>query len=105
MFNLRGDIFSNWGQISEWLFYLAVFLLPIWTLPLTIFPVELNKSYLTSFLVILAGVLYLSFILRGGRLSLSKNLLWFFSFWFDLSFCALKFLFVFSPILTYRNWQ
>ncbi len=65
--------YSLWAKASEWIFYLVIFFAPLWTLKFTIFPIELNKSYLAYFLIIIAGILFLISILKDGWLKISKN--------------------------------
>ena len=74
--DLKENFLNIWDRLGEWVLYAALLILPVFSLPYTIFPVELNKSYLTFFLIILSGILYLSSILRTGEFSLSKNLLY-----------------------------
>lgn len=80
------NLFSKLAGVSPLLFYAAIFLLPLWTLPYTIFPLELNKSYLAYFLIILSALLYLGFVLKMGRLVLPKNLAYLLLLAFLISF-------------------
>lgn len=73
MNSLPDSLLSGLSKIPLRLFYLALFLVPLFALPYTIFPVALNKSYLAYFLMILAAIFYLGFSLRSGRLILPKN--------------------------------
>ncbi len=75
MSSFSDNLLSGLSRIPYWLFYLALFLIPLWALPYTISPVDLNKSYLAYFLVILAAVSYFGFSLRSGRVVIPKNLI------------------------------
>ncbi|MDP3784494.1 MAG: tetratricopeptide repeat protein [bacterium] len=75
MSSFSNNLLSGLGRVPYWLFYLALFLIPLWALPYTISPVDLNKSYLAYFLVILAAVSYLGLSLRSGRVVIPKNLI------------------------------
>ncbi|OGF83040.1 hypothetical protein A3B18_02505 [Candidatus Giovannonibacteria bacterium RIFCSPLOWO2_01_FULL_46_13] len=62
------------SRASEWLFYGLIFLFPFFTLPLTIFPVALNKSYLLYFAILVIGVVYLISSLQAGTFKIPKGL-------------------------------
>ena len=65
-------------HVGQWLIYLAILLLPIFSLPLTAFPTALNKSYLAYFLMIPAVMLYVVYTLKRGRIVLPKSLVYVF---------------------------
>ena len=62
------------SRTTDSLFYLIVFLFPIFALPYTNFPVAINKSYLVYFSILLLVVIYLASALRSGRILVPKNL-------------------------------
>ena len=60
-------------KITKHLFYLLVFLLPFWFLPLTVFPVALNKQVLLSVFVFLLFILWLLKAITSGKISFVWN--------------------------------
>src|SRR3989338_8955940 len=66
MFSLR--------ELSLLCLYAAFFLLPLWVLPFTASPLDLNKIYLAYCLFMLAAVFWFAHSLRTGRVVLPKNL-------------------------------
>lgn len=70
------------SKASEWLMYSLVFVFSFFVLPLTILPVDLNKSYLVYFFVLLAVITYLVSILQSGRIKIPKTIAGIFLFAF-----------------------
>lgn len=60
-------------KIIRYSFYLLAFLLPLWFLPWTIFPVALNKQTLLSVFVFLLFIVWMVKIIISGKLSLVWN--------------------------------
>ncbi len=65
-------------KVGEWLVYIAIALLPIFSLPVTALPVALNKSYLAYFLLVPAAILYLVYALKQGKVELPRTPLYLF---------------------------
>ena len=84
MFSLR--------ELSLLCLYAAFFLLPLWVLPFTASPLDLNKIYLAYFLFMLAAVFWFAHSLRTGRVVLPKNLAFVFLAVFLASFAVSAFL-------------
>lgn len=99
---LKETLLSNLGRTAEWLFYGALFIIPLWSLPATIFPIYLNKTYLSFFLAILIGLLYLGSVLNEGKLRFSKNISWFFLIGL-LAFTALSSIFSVSRHVSFMG--
>lgn len=60
-------------KIIRYSFYLLAFLLPLWFLPWTIFPVALNKQTLLSVFVFLLFIIWMVKIIISGKLSFVWN--------------------------------
>ena len=84
MFSLR--------ELSLLCLYVAFFLLPLWVLPFTASPLDLNKIYLAYFLFMLAAVFWFAHSLKTGRVVLPKNLAFVFLAAFLASFAVSAFL-------------
>lgn len=84
MFSLR--------ELSLFCLYAAFFLLPLWVLPFTASPLDLNKIYLAYFLFMLAAVFWFAHSLQTGRVALPKNLAFVFLAAFLASFAVSAFL-------------
>ena len=61
------------NKIIKTLVYLAIFLIPIFFLPITVFPLMWNKHILLLFLCSLALILWLAQIIKQGKLNLKWN--------------------------------
>lgn len=61
------------ARAAQYLFLLLAFLLPLWALPLTQFPVLLNKSLLAYLVVIVGGVLWLVSVMKNGFVRIYGN--------------------------------
>ncbi len=64
-----------WMRIGKLSLYLLIFLLPLFFLPLTIAPVEINKQVLASFLVLISFVCYLANSIETRKIVYHKSLL------------------------------
>ncbi len=67
---MNGKILEN---LPRYILFLLVFILPIWVLPYTIYPLELNKAFLFYFLIILAALFWFISILQKASLRLPKS--------------------------------
>lgn len=67
---IKSNIFEN---LSRVVFLIFIFLLPIWILPTTIFPLEMNKAYLSFFAVAIITVLWLIGFIQSGELKVPKS--------------------------------
>ena len=86
---------SVWDTISTWCVYLIAFLTPIWFLPFTISPVDSNKFFLVTAMVIVGFIAWLGRAVHTGNITIPKSstlailFLWlltiFFSAYFSLS--------------------
>ena len=63
----------SWETLSRLMVYLLVGLTPLWFLPVTVFPLELNKAYLGYMLIIASFVFWLLARIQEGRMRLPKN--------------------------------
>jgi len=63
----------SWDHISRMFMFIIVGLLPLWALPLTIFPIALNKSFLFSVLVLFAFITWLIGRIQQGEFSIPKH--------------------------------
>lgn len=63
------------ARAMQYFFLLLVFLLPLWALPLTQFPVLLNKSLLIYLIIIVGGVLWLVSVMKNGFVRVYGNTL------------------------------
>ena len=64
-----------WGKITDVSFYLLVFLTPLFFLPLTIAPVEINKQVFAALLALVAFAGYLIDSFGKGKIAYPKSLL------------------------------
>ncbi len=60
-------------KISQWCILAIAFLLPVWFLPLTISPVELNKVFMVSFLIVVALICYLFDTIFKGKINIGSH--------------------------------
>jgi len=60
-------------KAARTIFYIFGFLLPLWVLPITIFPLELNKAYLAYFLIIFSFLLWLVGRVKTNFINLPKS--------------------------------
>ena len=60
-------------RVSRWFLFALIFFLPLWFLPLTAFPVELNKVYLVSILALLSAAAWIGAGLEEGKIAVSFN--------------------------------
>lgn len=60
-------------NLPRYILFLLVFILPVWVLPYTAYPLELNKAFLFYFLVILASLFWFISILQKAGLRLPKS--------------------------------
>ena len=63
----------SWEALSRLMVYLLVGLTPLWFLPVTVFPLELNKAYLAYMLIVASFVFWLLARIQEGRMRLPKN--------------------------------
>ena len=63
----------SWEALSRLMVYLLVGLTPLWFLPTTVFPLELNKAYLAYMLIVASFVFWLLARIQEGRMRLPKN--------------------------------
>lgn len=70
--------------MARWLLYAAIFLTPLFFLPWTLFPLNLNKQFLLTSLVLLALISWLIKSVVKGELIFAKNYL----SWFVLALVA-----------------
>lgn len=63
----------SWEALSRLAIYLLVGLTPLWFLPLTAFPIELNKAYFAYTLIIASFVFWLLARIQEGQMRLPKN--------------------------------
>ncbi len=64
-----------WENISRIVFGIFIFLLPLWVLPTTAYPLEINKVYLTFVFSSIAAVLWLIGFIQTGEIKIPKSLL------------------------------
>ncbi|MBI2628384.1 MAG: tetratricopeptide repeat protein [Candidatus Niyogibacteria bacterium] len=64
-------------KTARTIFYVLGFLLPLWILPITASPLELNKAYLTYFLVIFALFFWLAGRIKTSSIDLPKSFFFF----------------------------
>ncbi|OGZ41586.1 MAG: hypothetical protein A3C80_00050 [Candidatus Ryanbacteria bacterium RIFCSPHIGHO2_02_FULL_45_43] len=60
-------------SIARWALYLLILFLPIWFLPATIFPVEMNKAFLALALSLIALVAWIGRSLQEGRITVARS--------------------------------
>ncbi|MBI2023907.1 tetratricopeptide repeat protein [Candidatus Giovannonibacteria bacterium] len=88
------------SKASEWLLYSLIFVFSFFALPLTILPVDLNKSYLIYFGLLLAGIIYLISTLQSGKVKIPKTIAGIFLFAF-LACLAVSSLLSVSPHVSF----
>lgn len=71
--NIDASKANPWGKISKFIFAIFVFLLPIWVLPWTIFPLEINKAYLTFVGTAIIAILWLISFIQLGEIKIPKS--------------------------------
>lgn len=64
---------NSWEKISKFIYAIFVFLLPIWVLPWTIFPLEINKAYLTFVGTAIIAILWLISFIQLGEIKIPKS--------------------------------
>ncbi|MBI5742408.1 MAG: tetratricopeptide repeat protein [Candidatus Niyogibacteria bacterium] len=64
---------SLYDKLARALLYVLGFLLPLWALPMTAMPVEINKAYLAHFLILGAFVLWLFGRIRESAFTIPKS--------------------------------
>lgn len=62
-----------WENISHYAFLLLILILPIWLLPLTISPLELNKAFLFYAITILAAIFWFISVLQKASFKIPKS--------------------------------
>jgi tetratricopeptide (TPR) repeat protein len=62
-----------WENISRYAFLLLIIILPIWLLPLTIFPLEMNKAFLFYAVTILAAIFWFISVLQKASFKIPKS--------------------------------
>ncbi len=62
-----------WENISRYAFLFLIIALPIWVLPLTGFPLELNKSFLFYGVTILAAIFWFISVLQKASFKIPKS--------------------------------
>lgn len=65
------DIIYN--KVARVIFYVLAFLLPLWVLPATPFPLDANKAYLAYFLILIAFIAWLIGRIKEGGVVLPKS--------------------------------
>ncbi|MFZ2969531.1 MAG: tetratricopeptide repeat protein [Minisyncoccia bacterium] len=77
--NFRSDSFSRadtfWPKLGKFALYLLIFLLPIFFLPTTIYPVDANKQFLAIFLVSVSLLSYLANSYFSRKIIYSSSML------------------------------
>ncbi len=61
------------GTISRYAFLFLIFLLPLWVLPYTVFPLEINKAFLFYGVTILAALTWFISILQKASFRIPKS--------------------------------
>ncbi len=61
------------GNISRYAFLFLVFFLPLWVLPFTVFPLELNKAFLFYGITILAAIFWFISVLQKASFQIPKS--------------------------------
>ncbi|PIR70279.1 MAG: hypothetical protein COU46_02375 [Candidatus Niyogibacteria bacterium CG10_big_fil_rev_8_21_14_0_10_42_19] len=62
----------SWDNLSKWVFYIFVGLAPVLFLPVTIAPVEINKAYISYFLVLVSFIFWLLGRVQEGKVRIPK---------------------------------
>ncbi|MBI5045757.1 MAG: tetratricopeptide repeat protein [Candidatus Niyogibacteria bacterium] len=70
-----GMLDSIYNKVARIIFYVLAFLLPLWVLPVTPFPLDANKAYLAYFLVLVAFIAWLIGRVKEGVLVLPKSVI------------------------------
>lgn len=63
----------SWDTLARILMYTVAFLLPLWALPLTIAPVDINKAFLFYILTLFAFIAWLVGRIQEGEMRFPKN--------------------------------
>jgi len=66
-----------WKKISKFAFLAFIFLLPVWILPWTIFPLEMNKAYLTFIFTALIAIFWLINFIQTEEIKIPKSIILF----------------------------
>ncbi|MEK7647141.1 MAG: tetratricopeptide repeat protein [Patescibacteria group bacterium] len=66
---------SIYNKVARVIFYVLAFLLPLWVLPVTPFPLDANKAYLAYFLILIAFIAWLIGRIKEGELVLPKSVI------------------------------
>src|SRR3989344_4379765 len=61
------------SNVSRYVFVFLMWILPIWLLPYTVFPLELNKAFLFYALVIIAFIFWLISVLQKAGFEIPKS--------------------------------
>jgi tetratricopeptide (TPR) repeat protein len=64
---------TMWENISRYAFLLLVFILPLWLLPYTSFPLDFNKAFLFYAITIVAAVFWFISILQNASFKIPKS--------------------------------
>ena len=62
-----------WEVIARWGVYMLAFLTPLWFLPLTIGPVDINKGILDSVFAIIGFIAWLGMAVYQGKLLVPRS--------------------------------
>lgn len=84
-----GDSFSEpntfWLKLGKFFLHILIFLLPLFFLPTTIYPIDANKQFLAVFLVAASLLCYLANCYFTGRIIYSKSMLIFAAVFFVIA--------------------
>ena len=62
-----------WDKFATWAIYALVGIIPLWFLPFTILPLDLNKAYLAYALILLSFIFWLIGRVEEGKVRIPKN--------------------------------
>jgi len=66
---------SVWDKALKYVFIALAFLIPVFVLPFTIFPLEINKAFLTFMGIAVLAVLWLINFIQKGKIKIPKSIL------------------------------
>jgi tetratricopeptide (TPR) repeat protein len=64
---------NRWHTVTKYIFWILAFLLPIWVLPSTLFPLEINKAYLTFALIAVGSIFWVVARIQESSISIPKS--------------------------------
>lgn len=62
-----------WGKIAKYIFAATAFLLPIFVLPFTVSPIEVNKAFLVFIGIALSAIFWLISFIQNGEIKIPKS--------------------------------